>query len=97
MARQIIDGRKVVAAVGTRERLVAAGAGDEVYLIRVTAETDNTGVVVVGADTVVAALATRRGTPLAAGESVTFEQVVSSDIWLDVTVAGEGVTFMAET
>ena len=52
------DGRQVVTTAGTRVQLSASS----VHCKRVTicAETDNTGFIVVGGTTVVAALATRR-------------------------------------
>lgn len=85
------DGRKVVAASATAERLATATKCTSVCI---TAETDNAGIVVVGGSAVVAALATRRGIPLSAGDSVTIPVVDLDQIWLDVTVAGEGVTFI---
>ena len=45
----------------------------------------------------VAALATRRGVPLGAGDSVTFEINNMNLLYLDSLVDGEGVTFVAET
>jgi hypothetical protein len=67
--------------------------------VTVIAETDNTGVVVVGASTVVAALATRRGYPLAAGDAVTFSQGEDGvsdlkSVFIDAMVNGDGVTFV---
>lgn len=96
----IVDGRKVVAAAGTREKLSTASVGFERLII--TAETDNTGVVVIGASTVVAAVLTRRGHPLAAGASVTLDASEDatgdmSAIWLDAMVSGDGVTFLYTT
>ena len=84
-------GRKVVAASATAERLATATKCTSVTL---TAETDNTGIVAVGSSAVVAALATRTGIPLSAGDSVTIPVVDLSDIWLDTTVSGDGVTFV---
>lgn len=85
------DGRQIVAAAGTRQALLAGSM--PVLTVDVTAETDNTGVIVVGADTVVAAQATRRGTPLDAGATWTAYNVDLKDIYLDATVNGDGVTF----
>jgi hypothetical protein len=59
----------------------------------ITAETDNTGNITVGGSTVVAALATRRGIPLAAGDSVALEIDNLADVFIDSTVNGDGVTF----
>ena len=99
--RQIADGRQVVTTAGTRVQLSATN-NTKVGGIIITAETDNTGAVVVGASTVVAAVATRRGTPLAAGKSMTINgswagdegRVDLSDIYIDAEQDGDGVTFM---
>ena len=89
----VTDGRKVVTTAGTRVALAASTACKEVVI---TAETDNTGFVVVGAAaTVIAALATRTGIPLAAGDSITIQTDNLADIGLDSIVSGDGVTFMA--
>lgn len=90
------DGRTVVTTAGTRVQLSAVSV--PARSVVVTAETDNTGIIVVGGPAVVAALATRRGTPLSAGDSI---QLSSRDdaiddlnqIWLDSTVSTDGVTF----
>ncbi|MFA4973649.1 MAG: hypothetical protein WC683_13645 [bacterium] len=87
----IADNRKVVATAGTRETLAASTSAKFVVI---TAETDNTGVVVVGGSTVVAALGTRRGKPLNAGESLGFPLDNLADVYLDVTVNGDGVTYV---
>lgn len=86
----IADGRKVVTTAGTRVTLASSTACKQVVI---TAETDNTGIVVVGGSTVVAALATRQGVPLAAGDSVAIEIDNLADVYLDSTVNGDGVTF----
>ena len=86
------DGRKTVATAATAEALVAASTPAKYVII--TAESDNTGVIVVGGSTVVAALATRRGIPLAAGKSMAFAVDDLADVYLDTTVNGDGVTFL---
>lgn len=90
------DGRRVVTTAGSPVPLSVQSVAFR--SVTITAETDNTGTIVVGADTVVAAQATRRGTPLAAGQALTF--VATEDhvddlasIYLDATVDGDGVTF----
>ena len=89
----VTDGRKVVTTAGTRGPLASSTACKEVVI---TAETDNTGIVTVGAaGTVIAALATRTGIPLNAGDSVTIQTDNLADIGLDSAVSGDGVTFMA--
>lgn len=66
--------------------------------VLIVAETDNTGTLVVGAAaTVVAALATRRGAPLSASESLSLPIDNLADVGLDSTVAGDGVTFVYTT
>lgn len=85
------DGRKVVAAAGTAEALSSSSI--RCRHVDVTAETDNTGLVVTGGSTVVAALATRRGTPLNAGDTHTLYEVDLSEVFIDSTVSGDGVTF----
>jgi hypothetical protein len=87
----IADGRKVVASAGTREALV--GSSTACKRVDIMAETDNTDYVVVGGSTVVAAVATRQGIPLAAGQTYTFHIDDLQDIYLDALVSGEGVTF----
>ena len=84
------DGRQTVTTAGTRVALASSTAAK---IVIITAETDNTGVIVVGGSTVVAALATRRGTPLLAGDSVTLEVDDLADVNLDSTVSGDGVTY----
>lgn len=84
------DGRKVVATAGTAEALATSTSCKSVTI---TAETDNTGVISVGGSTVVAALATRRGTPLNAGDSMSIGINDLSKIYLDTTVNGDGVTY----
>lgn len=84
------DGRKVVAAAGTREALASSTA---CRFVVVTAETDNTGIVVVGGATVIASLSIRRGTPLSAGDSITIEVANLALLYLDATVTGDGVTY----
>lgn len=85
------DGRKVVTTAGTR---VALAASTAIGWVSITAETDNTGVIVVGGSTVVAALATRRGKPLSAGEDITLPADNLANVYIDSTVNGDGVTFI---
>lgn len=82
--------RKVVAAAGIAEALAASTTCKSVAI---TAETDNTGVIVVGDSSTVAALATRKGTPLNAGDSIAIDIDNLSKIYLDTTVSGDGVTY----
>ena len=84
-------GRKTVTTGGTREALAGSSVCKKVIL---TAETDNTGIIVVGGKDVVAALATRQGIPLYAGDHMTIEVDNLSKINLDTTVNTDGVTFI---
>ena len=86
----IADGRKVVASAGTAEALALTTACKRV---EITAEFNNTGVIVVGGATVVADLATRRGTPLYAGSTYTLLIEDLADVYIDATVSTDGVTF----
>jgi len=88
----ITDGRPVVTTAGTRVALASSTVVKEVVI---TAETDNTGIVVVGGSTCVAALATRRGIPLNAGDSVSFQITNLNAISIDSTVSTDGVTYVA--
>ena len=90
-AQTITDGRKVVAAAGTRVQLETTSR--IVNFIIITAETNNTGNIIVGASTVIAALTTRRGTPLNAGDSMSLGGVDLATVYLDSTVSGDGVTY----
>lgn len=100
MSVAFVDGRAVVASAGTAERISSTSAA--ATSITITAETDNTGIMVVGNSTVVATLASRRGAPLAAGDSITItpkglEAIDIKNIWIDATVTGDGVTFLYQT
>lgn len=101
----IIEGRKIVTTAGTRVQL--ASESTKVREVTLTAETDNTGIVVVGGSGVIASLATRVGTPLPAGVSYTITAATLTgdddddlsldllDVYLDSTVSTDGVTFSA--
>lgn len=85
------DGRKTVTTAGTREAL---GSLTTCRKVTVQAELDNSGVVVVGGSSCVAALSTRRGLALEAGDSEDFYVLELADLYLDVTVSGDGVTYI---
>jgi hypothetical protein len=88
----IRDGRKVVAAAGTAERLVATNTPCK--KVTIMALIANTDYVVVGDSTVVASAATRRGIPLGAGTSITLDIEDLYAVYLDAVVSGEGVSFI---
>lgn len=88
-------GRKTVTTAGTAVALV--GSSTPCTWVAITAETDNTDLVVVGDSNVVGLLATRRGTPLYPGDSVVFPIDDLQDVYLDSLVNGEGATFFYGT
>ena len=61
--------------------------------VDITAELDNTDVVVIGGSGVVAALSTRTGTPLNAGDSYSLTIDDMDNLYIQSIVSGEGVTF----
>lgn len=85
------NGRKTVTTAGSA---VALSASDTPFtLLTVCAETDNTGIIAVGTSPV-AALATRQGTPLNAGDCDTVvHKGLLSEMKIDTTVNGDGVTY----
>lgn len=85
-------GRKTVTSAGTAEALV--GVSTPCKKVDIVAETDNTGVIVVGDSTVVAALGTRKGIPLYAGDFYSIEIDDAASIYLDSTVSTDGVTYI---
>lgn len=86
------DGRQVVAAAGT----AAQFAGQVCKQVTVTGLSTNTALVVVGSSTVVAAAGTRRGLPLAAGDSAVLDLSNMNLLYVDSLVNGEGVSFLWE-
>lgn len=86
----IVDGQKVVTTAATA---VALGISTAIKRIYVQAETDNTGIIVIGSSTVVASLSTRRGIALNAGDSIVIEIDDLADLYIDSSVNGDGVTF----
>lgn len=86
------DGRKVVSSAGSEVALESSK--NVVNFVVITAETDNTGVITVGASTVVASLSTRRGIPLSAGDTISLGGVDLNEVYLDATVSGDGVTYL---
>ena len=89
--QSISDNRKIVTTAGTRVALVASSTRANWVII--TAETDNTGIIVVGGSGVIAALATRQGTPLGVGDTIALLIDDLVDVYIDTTVDGDGVTF----
>jgi hypothetical protein len=88
----ITNGRTVTVSANVALALASSTVVKEVII---TAELDNTGVVVVGGSGVVSTLASRTGVPLNAGDSVTFQITNLNAISLAAVVAGDGVTYVA--
>lgn len=87
----INDGRQTVTTAGTRVALLVNSVPCK--HITITAETNNTDIIVVGGATVVAALATRRGVPLYPGDTYDLDIDNLMDVYLDALVSTEGVTY----
>ena len=91
---ELVTGSKTVAAAETRERLVTVANNVSVKAITVGAKESNTGLVYVGKDDVAST-----NTPgLNPGDTVSLnggEPGNLSDIYLDVSVNGEGVDYWA--
>lgn len=90
----VADGRKTVTTAGTRVQL---GESRTINAVAITALEGNTGAICVGGKTVVAKLENRTGTPLAAKATVSLETDDLGDLYIDATVNGDGVSWMAVT
>lgn len=89
-ATEVVTGRKLVASAGTREALGSAVT----KAVVVQALELNTGHVVIGGPSTVAATSTRQGITLtASGPPVTLEVDNLSKLYVDSRVAAEGVGF----
>lgn len=86
------SGRAIVTTAGTAVQISTSATACQKIII--TAETDNTGTIVVGGPSVVASQSTRQGVPLAPGNSVTLLVNSLDKVWLDSTVNGDGVTYV---
>lgn len=85
------DGAKRVASAGVPVQLSASARG--IRAVDVTAATANTGVIVIGASTVIAAVASQRGSPLARGDTWSREIQDLTAVWIDAETSGDGVVF----
>lgn len=98
LANALGDGRKTSTTPGTAVALAATTA---CKTVTVRARLENTGIVVVGASTVLAGDATdstnvRRGAPLYPGEAAVFEVDDLAKVFIDVVTSGDGVQFFYE-
>lgn len=88
-------GVKTVSAAGTDEALAASTAAK---WVEIQAQTDNTGLVAVGAAGVDATVATGNGVLLSAGERIGPIPIDNlADIYVDATVSGDGVRYIYGT
>ena len=88
---EIGHGVKVVTTAGTDEALAVS---TKARVVIIQAQTDNTGVIAVGASGVDATVATGTGVLLYLGDSVPLEVNDLADVFIDATVSGEGVRFL---
>lgn len=86
------NGRGICDAAGTANQITTTTTPCKVIVF--TAETNNTGAVVLGGSTTVdETIGTRSGTPLFAGDSMTMEIDDISKVYIDANVTGDGCTF----
>lgn len=91
IAKKIISGRKAIGTAGEREKLV-----DDLrycFKVDVSADSDNDDAIVVGDNTVVAALGAQIGTVLVPGAVVQMDVDQVGKIWADAIVDGDAVCF----
>lgn len=84
------NGRKTVTTAGSRVQLATTTACKK---LDICALSSNTGIIVIGGTTVVAAVGTRSGFALSASDKYLIAVDDLSKIWLDSTVNGEGVSY----
>lgn len=84
-------GVKTVASAGTDEALVSQITFAK--WVTIQAQTDNTGIIAVGASGVDATVATGTGVALVAGAHITLPCDNLADIFVDATVTGDGVRY----
>lgn len=88
-----LAGRKTVTTAGTRVQLSSSVSALVVAIQPLAA---NTGKIAVGDNTVVAAAGSERGYLLAAtSPGITLDVDDIGDVWIDSTVNGEGVSYLA--
>lgn len=88
----LLDGKVVVATAGTRVQLIPSYTTSG--QITITALSSNSGTIVVGGVTCVAAIGTRRGHPLEPGDSWSVTITDPTTLYIDATVNGEGVSYV---
>ena len=85
----IYHGKKTVTAAGTDETLASTQA--ILSGVTIKAEASNTGIMYVGTENV----SSSDGFELAAGEQLFLEVANLTTVWLDCSVSGDGVTYIA--
>ncbi len=91
---KLITGTKAVATAGTRERLVAVASNVSVRSVTLVAKQGNIGQAFAGNDTV----SISNAPPLNPGDAMRIasgEPFNLSDVYLDVSVSGDGVDYCA--
>ncbi len=91
---KLTSGSKTVTAAGTRERLISTANNVSAKSVTIVAKESNTGLVYVGDDTV----ASSNSPNLNPGDSIKIDDdgpFNLSDIYLDVSVAADGVDYWA--
>lgn len=92
IASEIRDNRQTVTTAGTAVQLSTSQIRAKRIIIQ--SESDNTGLIAVGGSTVVAAAGSQQGIVLVnAGDSVTLINNDLSEVYIDSSVNGEGVTY----
>lgn len=86
----INHGVKTVTSAGTDEALASSTACKKVLI---QAQTDNTGVIAVGASGVDATVATGTGYLMYAGDAIEMDIDNLNDVYIDATVSGDGVRY----
>ena len=93
IAKTIISGRKVVAAAGTAEKLVAAVA--HCFRVDISADVNNAKSIVIGSSNVVALASSQAGVILFPGNNpLTILVDDVSKIFLDAEQAGDAACFV---
>jgi hypothetical protein len=87
----LLGGRKTVTTAGTRVQLPEGHVGQ----VELQALKTNTGNIAVGGAAVVAAAGSESGILLTAGQTETVDVTDLKDVWIDSTVSGEGVSYLA--
>ena len=92
IAKKIVSDRKGVPIPGTRVQLSSDSI--EIFRIDVSADTNNTDVVLIGSSAVVAALGSQKGTVLFAGNKpITIYIDNVNKLWIDAITVNDAVTF----